>query len=78
MALTGRSLTDADLQRRARAARVYAGLTQEEAARKLKLGRSVLAHIERGARPLTALEVYSMCRVYNVDADFFFRERDHV
>lgn len=72
-----RGLTDADLCRRAAAARKYEGLTQEEAAKKLGLGRSVLAHIERGARPLGALEIYRMAQVYKVDLEgFFFRERD--
>lgn len=72
-----RGLTDADLCRRAGAARRYEGLTQEEAAKQLGLSRPVLAHIERGARHLSAMEVYNMARLYKVDlVGFFFRERD--
>lgn len=72
-----RGLTDADLCRRAGAARRYEGLTQEEAAKMLGLSRPVLAHIERGVRPLKAIEAYQMAALYKVDlAGFFFRERD--
>lgn len=54
------------LGQRVRAARLKAGLTQEEAGVVFGRDQSFIAKIERGERQLTALELRDLCRLFNV------------
>jgi transcriptional regulator with XRE-family HTH domain len=49
-----------------RARRIELGLSQRQAANRLGMGRTWLGKIEQGDRRLDALELYRLCRLYEV------------
>ena len=49
--------------------REYMGLTQEDVARKLHLGRDAIIRIENGKRKLSVEELNNLSKIYNVDLD---------
>lgn len=57
---------------RLREARGQAGLTQEEAARRLGKPQSFLSKCESGERRLDFVEVLALAELYGVDIRFFF------
>jgi len=59
---------------RLRTARSRAGLTQEEAAKKLKLARTTLLALEKGQRRLRIEELKSIAEVYGISTNEFFRK----
>src|SRR5260370_36920078 len=59
---------------RLRTARSRAGLTQEEAAKKLKLARTTLLALEKGQRRLRNEELKSIAEVYGISTNEFFRK----
>ena len=49
-----------------RARRIEMGMSQRQAASRLGMGRTWLGKIEQGDRRLDALELYRLCRLYEV------------
>jgi Zn-dependent peptidase ImmA (M78 family) len=62
-----------EIGERLRKARSRSGLTQEEAARKLKLARTTLLALEKGQRRLRPEELKSVAKVYGVSTNEFLR-----
>jgi Zn-dependent peptidase ImmA (M78 family)/DNA-binding XRE family transcriptional regulator len=62
-------ITEQELAVRLRQARDAAGLTQEDAARKLDLSRSAIAQIELGKRSVSSLELDRLARLYGRSLD---------
>lgn len=56
---------------RLKQARVNAGLTQEEAAIKLKKSQSYVSKIEAGEQRIDILELKAMARLYGKKIDYF-------
>lgn len=56
---------------RLREARLQAGLTQEEAARRLGKPQSFMSKCESGERRLDFVEVLALAELYGVDVRFF-------
>ncbi len=57
-----------------REARLKAGLTQAEAAKRFKKPQSFLSKCESGERRVDVVELIEFCRVYNVDLVDILRE----
>ena len=56
---------------RLREARVAAGLTQVEVARRIKRPQSFVSHLESGQRRVDAVELALFARLYKKPLDFF-------
>ena len=70
-------ITEQELAVRLRQAREAAGLTQEDAARKLGLSRSSIAQMELGNRSVSSLELDQLARLYGRSlGDFLAEEFD--
>jgi len=54
-------------------ARLEAGLTQEEVARKLNVNRSYISKIEIGERRLDVLELKKFAKIYNKEINYFYK-----
>ena len=59
----------AELGARIKAARLKAGMTQEETAAIFGRKHSFIANVERGQRQLTVLEFRDLCRAFDVPCD---------
>lgn len=57
--------------RRLRKARVEAGLTQAEAAKRLGRLQSFLSKVESGERRVDSVELRAFARLYGKDLDYF-------
>lgn len=55
-------------------ARVRAGLTQREAAKKLKVYPSFISKAELGERKLDVVELAALCRVYGITVSSLLQE----
>lgn len=51
-------------------ARVAAGLTQAEAAERLKKPQSFVSKCEAGERRIDVIELLEYCRIYNISAEY--------
>ena len=60
--------------RRLRAARVLAGLTQKEAAAKLRKPQSWLSRCESGERRVDAVELHTFAQLYKLPITWFFED----
>lgn len=56
---------------RLRKARIEAGLTQEEAGKKLKKPQAFISKIERGERNVDAIEIAEIGKAYGKPVDYF-------
>ena len=56
---------------RLREARLAAGLTQVQVAKKLKRPQSFIAHLESGRRRVDAIELNTFARLYKKPMDYF-------
>ena len=54
------------------AARVNAGMTQEEVARTMKVSKQTIGNWEKGKVIPKPAEFEMMCRIYNIGADYIF------
>jgi len=52
--------------------RARAGISQQEIANKLSIPRPSVSQIETGRRDLTALELLSLSKIFNVSVNSFF------
>lgn len=68
------SSDEQDLLRRLRRARLDAGLTQVEVARRLGRSQSFVTKAETGERRLDVVELRAFARVYRKRVSFFFGE----
>ncbi len=59
------------LMERLRSARLDAGLTQEEAGKKLRKPQAFISKIERGERNVDAIEIAEIGKVYGKPIDYF-------
>ena len=50
-----------------KAARVNKGMTQQDVARLLKMGRQTICNIEKGRRKIDVKIFYKLCDIYDVD-----------
>jgi transcriptional regulator with XRE-family HTH domain len=60
--------------RRLRAGRELAGLTQKEAAAKLRKPQSWLSRCESGERRVDAIELYTFSQLYKLPITWFFED----
>lgn len=60
--------------RRLRAAREASGMSQEEAAKRLKWNQSRISRSETGARRIDALELAELCVLYSVRPELLIPE----
>ena len=54
------------------AARVNAGLTQEEVARNLGISKNTLINWEKGKSIPRATQMQKMCKIYNISEEYIF------
>lgn len=54
------------------AARVNAGLTQEEVARNLGISKNTLINWEKGKSIPRATQMQKMCEIYNISEEYIF------
>ena len=54
------------------AARVNAGLTQEDVARTMQVSKQTIGNWEKGKVTPKPAEFEMMCRLYNIGADYIF------
>lgn len=54
------------------AARVNAGLTQEEVARSLGISKNTLINWEKGKSIPRATQMQKMCEIYNISEEYIF------
>lgn len=54
------------------AARVNAGMTQEDVARAMKVSKQTIGNWEKGKVIPKPAEFEMMCRIYNIGADYIF------
>ncbi len=71
-AVAGKSGEYAAFVRRLRGAREQAGLSQEEAARRLGRGQSFVSKCESGERRVDVVELKAFARIYGVRVSLFF------
>jgi transcriptional regulator with XRE-family HTH domain len=64
-------MTAAELGKRVRAARAYAGLSQEELADKVELSQPTLARIEKGERQARWIEIMGIAEVTGIPRIWF-------
>jgi transcriptional regulator with XRE-family HTH domain len=62
--------TNSTIASRLRAAREQAGLSQGQAAKKLKVARPTISEIEAGRRKVSAQEVSAFAELYGVGVDW--------
>ncbi len=55
-------------------ARAQANITQQAAAKNLKIPISSISAIESGQRKIDALELYSLAKLYSKDVEWFFEQ----
>ncbi len=67
-----RAVTDRVVARRLKAAREHAGLTQEEAAKKIGFSTAMLAGIEQAGKGVSFWVLQKMARVYGRDEYYLF------
>lgn len=61
------------LTKRLRKARLEAGMTQEQAGKKLKKPQAYISKIERGERGIDAIEVSEAAKVYGQPLEYFIK-----
>ncbi len=69
--VAGKSVEYASFLRRLRRAREHAGLSQNEAARRLGRGQSFISKCESGDRRVDIVELRAFARIYGVPMSFF-------
>lgn len=70
--ITHEPVSDATIGARAKAAREWMGLTQEQACRALALGRASLSSMENGTTKISAVLLYQMAHFYGVPYEYFY------
>jgi DNA-binding XRE family transcriptional regulator len=65
----------AEIQISLAAARVNAGLTQEDVAKKMKVTKQTIVNWEKGRTELKPAEFYMMCDMYGIPKDYIFLPR---
>ncbi len=65
-----------ELLRRLKAARLAAGLTQEEVAKQLGKTQSFISRSESGDRRIDIVELQAIIRVYGLDLQMFLPDTD--
>lgn len=71
-------VTQAELARRLKEARVQAGLTQEQVATALDIPRTAVVQMEAGKRAVTSLELYRFARLLGREVQEFLAEEEPV
>ena len=64
-----------EFRKRLKRARESAGLSQSEAARRLRRPQSFVSKCESGERRVDAVELRAFARVYGVPVSFFYEDR---
>jgi Zn-dependent peptidase ImmA (M78 family)/DNA-binding XRE family transcriptional regulator len=70
------AVTQEDVALRLRAAREAAGLTQEEAGRRLGIARTAMVQLERGSRSVSGIELVGLARLYGRDIRSFVDDEE--
>lgn len=65
-------MSKAPIQISLAAARVNAGLTQEDVARTMKVSKQTIGNWEKGKIIPKPAEFEMMCRIYNIGTDYIF------
>ncbi|CAN5857691.1 XRE family transcriptional regulator [soil metagenome] len=68
------AITQEELARRLKEARLNVGLTQQDAADELEIARTAIVQIEAGRRAVNSLELARLARLYGRGADEFLQE----
>lgn len=58
------------------AARVNAGLTQEDVAKEMKVTKQTIVNWEKGRVTLKPAEIHMMCDLYNIPKNYIFLPKD--
>ncbi|MDD3746977.1 MAG: helix-turn-helix transcriptional regulator [Anaerostipes sp.] len=69
-------MNEEKLQITLEAARVNAGLTQEEVAKKLEVSRATIISWEKGNKVLKVWELDALCNTYGISRDYIFLPKD--